>query len=54
MKANFQLCIVHIPNSVNNTCVFAVFEAKDSTANLHTALDQYKEQIRDLQTMQWK
>ena len=54
LKASFQLCNVESPNSVQNTCVFAVFEARDSSTNLHIALDRYKNQISNLQTMQWK
>ena len=50
LKASFQLCNVERPNSVHNICVFAVFEARDSPTNLH----RYREQIRTLQTMQWK
>ena len=37
MKASFQLCNVSRPNAVQNTCVFSVFEARDSPANLHIA-----------------
>ena len=54
LKASFQLCNVVKPNSVQNTCVFAIFEARDSTTNLHIALDRYKEQISVLQTMEWR
>lgn len=54
LKASFQLCNVARPNSVQNTCVFAIFEARDCSANLHVALDRYQEQIRVLQTMEWR
>lgn len=54
LKASFQLCNVPRPNSVQNTCVFAVFEARDSPSNLHIALDRYNEQIRALQTTEWR
>eukprot|EP00731_Ephydatia_muelleri_P022772 Em0015g355a len=43
-KANFQIVNVAAPNSVQNTCVFCCFAAGDSFANLHIALDRYKEQ----------
>ena len=42
VKILFQLCNVINPNSVINTCVFCVFEGKDTTTNLHVALDHYK------------
>ena len=54
LKASFQLCNVAKPNSVQNTCVFAIFEARDSSTNLHVALDRYQEQIRHLQTLEWR
>ncbi len=44
-KMNFQICNVHNPNSPNNTCVFCVYEAPDSPANLSLALGRYREQI---------
>ena len=46
-KTNFQIVNVPHPNSIHNTCVFAVFEASDSVTNLHIALDHYKYQISD-------
>ena len=49
-KASIQVVIVEKPNSVKNSCVFSVFEAPDSSVNLHLALDQYQQQISDLQT----
>ena len=30
MKLNFQICNITAPNSVQNTCVFAMFETPDS------------------------
>ena len=53
-KANFQIVNVAAPNSVQNTCVFCCFAAGDSFANLHIALDRYKEQVRHLQAMKWR
>ena len=38
-KMNFQIVNTPTPNSVQNTCVFSIFEADDSTTNLHVALD---------------
>lgn len=54
MKLNFQIANCPNPNSVNNTCVFAAFEATDTVCNLHVALDQYKTQIDDLQKLVWR
>ncbi|KAL5506255.1 hypothetical protein EMCRGX_G007860 [Ephydatia muelleri] len=53
-KMNFQIVNTPTPNSVQNTCVFSVFEAGDSTTNLHMALDRYKPQIESLQGMKWR
>lgn len=49
MKASFQVCNVPRSNSVQNTFVFAVFEAQDSRTNLHITIDRYREQIKILQ-----
>ena len=54
VKLVFQLCNVTSPNSVQNTCVFAVFEGRDTTTNLHVALDRYKDQIEHLTTTEWR
>lgn len=51
-KASFQLGDVSRPNSIENTCVFAVFNASDTPANLHIALQRYREQVSDLQLLQ--
>ena len=53
-KLNIQLVNTCHPNSIKNTTLVAVFKAGDSRANLHTALDQYKEQIEELEGMKWK
>lgn len=53
-KMSLQLVNVMKPNSVKNSCVFALFEATDSPANLHIALARYKDEITDLQTSTWK
>lgn len=49
----FQLCNVPAPNSVQNTCAFCAYQGKDTAANLHIALDQYKSQIEHLMATQW-
>ena len=41
---SFQINTRH-PNSVQNTCVFAVLEASNSVMNLKVALGMYKEQV---------
>ena len=53
-KMSFQIAHTPNPNSVENTCVFTVFEAKDTTANLLVALERYKPQISALQTQSWR
>lgn len=53
-KMNFQICNVKNPNSPNNTCVFSVFEASDSPANLKIALERYREQINELKLKTWR
>ena len=53
-KMNFQIANVIHPNSPANTCVFCIFLAYDSVTNLHIGLDRYAEQLKDLQTMQWR
>ena len=53
-KMNFQLVNIQSPNSPQNTCVFAIFEAKDTTTNLHVALDRFQGDIENLNGMRWK
>ena len=53
-KMSFQIVHTPNPNSVENTCVFTVFEAKDTTSNLLVALERYKPQISSLQTQSWR
>ena len=43
-----------IQTSLKNTILVSVFEAGDSTTNLHTALDMYKEHATELQGMPLK
>ncbi len=44
-KMSLQLANVAHPNSINNTFVFACFEANDSVTNLHDSLDGYRDQV---------
>ena len=53
-KTSFQIFNVPRPNSVQNTCVFAVFEANNTPTNLHVALDRFKSQITSLQSTVWR
>ena len=45
LKMNFQIVNILSPNSPQNTCVFAIFEAKDTTTNLQVALDRFQGDI---------
>ena len=53
-KQSFQVCNVESPNSVLNTTVFNIFEAKDTKPNLKTALLQYQADIHELQNETWR
>ena len=53
-KFNLQLCNIKHPSSLKNTILVSVFKAGDSTTNLHTALDMYKEHVSELQGMALK
>ena len=53
-KASLQIVNVEKPNSVKNSCVFALFEAPDSSTNLHIVLDRYRQEFSDLQTTRWR
>ena len=53
-KMNFQLVNVPSPNSPLNTCVFAIFDAKDTTTNLHVALDCFRDEVENLDGTIWK
>lgn len=52
VKLVFQICNVQSSNSVQNTCVFDVFEGSDTSSNLHTALDWYIPQLETLEAAQ--
>ena len=54
MKLNFQICNVKAPNSTQNTCVFAMFEAPDSATNVHLVLERYNHQVSQLASAQWR
>lgn len=54
MKMNFQILNTPHPNSVQNTCVFSVYEGSDTKTNLFVALARYKSQVEDLQKLHWK
>ena len=41
-KMAFQIINTPNLNAVHSTCVFSCFEAKDSTTNLHIALDRFR------------
>ena len=47
-KMNVQIVNIQCPNSPQNTCVFAIFDAKDTVTNLHVALDRFKDVIEEL------
>jgi hypothetical protein len=53
MKVQAQLCNVPTPNSPKNTSVFTAFEAPDTITNLHIALERYKDQVIQLQSLTW-
>ena len=53
-KLTLQLCNTKSPNSVKETCLLSIFKAGDSTTNLHTALEMYKEHINEAQGMKIK
>lgn len=50
-KLNLQLVNTTNPNSMKNTTLLSIFKANDSTTNLHTALDIYKEHVKEAQEM---
>ena len=53
-KMAFQITNLDRPNSKTNTIVFTMFQAKDSWANLKTALRHYKSQVKILQEASWR
>ena len=53
-KMSFQIGNTPNPNSIENTCVFTVFEAKDTRSNLRVALERYVPQISAIQKESWR
>ena len=53
-KMNIQIVNTNSPNSIHSLCVFACFEAQDTIANFHIALDRYKDEVTNLGMSQWK
>ena len=53
-KFGFQYLNVGHPNSPDNTCIFALFEAPDTYTNLRICLEKYKHDIEDLQSHTWR
>ena len=53
-KLTIQLVNVPNPNSRANTCIVAMFKGNDSIANLKIAIQQYQEQLKELEGMQWR
>ena len=53
-KMSLQIVNTPHPNSIQNTCVFVVFETSDSVTNLKVVLGRYKEQVSMLQTQCWR
>ena len=53
-KLNLQLVNTFNPNSMKKTALLSVFKAGDSTTNLHTALNMYREHVVEAQGMRIK
>lgn len=53
-KLSYQIVNVRHPNSPNNTCVFSIFEAKDSLVNLKVTADMFGEEINSLEARTWR
>ena len=49
-KVAFQVANLPCPNSTQHTVIFCVFEAPDTSPNVHTALAIYKEEVATLCT----
>ena len=50
-KLTLQLVNALHPNSIKNTTLLSVFQADDNSANLHIALQMYKEHVKESQGM---
>ena len=44
---------VTTPNSVENTCVVAIFSGQVSFVNLKICLERYSQQIADIEAVGW-
>ena len=53
-KLNIQLVNTTNPNSMKRTDLLSFFKAGDTTTNLHTALNMYKEHVVEAQGMHIK
>ena len=53
-KFSFQILNVEKPNSLRNIVPFLVFAAKDTPANLATALQPFVSEIQKLKSAQWQ
>ena len=53
-KMAFQVINQPKPNSADHTIVFSCLEADDSLANMHVALDHFKEAVHELQQLHWR
>ncbi|KAL8595286.1 hypothetical protein ACOMHN_020039 [Nucella lapillus] len=53
-KMMLQVANLANANSKHNTCMFTIVECKDTPENLRRLLVPYKDQLSELETMQWK
>ena len=53
-KFCFQLLNVVTPNSVENTCVVAIYSGQDSFVNLKICLERYAQQLADIEAAGWR
>ena len=53
-KMAFQIINTPNPNVAHSTCVFSCFEAKDSTTNLHIALDRFRSDFDKMASLHCK
>ena len=53
-KMAIQIVNVPHPNSPNNTCVISIFEAPDTITNLTVMATRFRQQVNDLESMEWK
>ncbi|XP_072015499.1 uncharacterized protein [Amphiura filiformis] len=53
-KAYYNIINVDNTNSCNATTIFSMFEAPETQANLHIALDRFVEQVNKLESETWR